>query len=85
MALPTALALLTTTFTEGRLGERAPGLNGALLSGGFTLGALVGGTLVSLLSWRAAFLLNVPVALAITVPRRFSPRQCSSKDPPSSP
>lgn len=67
MALPTALALLTTTFTEGRLRERALGLNGALLSGGFTLGALVGGTLVSLLSWRAAFLLNVPVALAITV------------------
>ncbi|TDW69771.1 MFS transporter [Kribbella pratensis] len=65
MALPTALALLTTTFAEGRLRERALGLNGALLSGGFTLGALVGGTFVSLLSWRAAFLLNVPVAIAI--------------------
>jgi MFS family permease len=65
MALPTALALLTTTFAEGRLRERALGLNGALLSGGFTLGALVGGTFVGLLSWRAAFLLNVPVAIAI--------------------
>ncbi|WP_371403324.1 MFS transporter [Kribbella sp. NBC_00662] len=67
MALPTALALLTTTFAEGRLRERALGLNGALLSGGFTLGALVGGTFVGLLSWRAAFLLNVPVAIAILV------------------
>ena len=41
------------------------GLNGALLSGGFTVGALVGGVLVSALGWRAAFFINVPVAVAI--------------------
>ena len=45
--------------------DRVLGLNGALLSGGFTVGALVGGTLVSLLSWRAAFFINVPVAVVI--------------------
>ncbi|TMR87999.1 MFS transporter [Nonomuraea basaltis] len=65
MTIPAALSLLTTTFTEGATRERVLGLNGALLSGGFTVGALVGGTLVSLLSWRAAFFINVPVALAI--------------------
>jgi MFS family permease len=65
MALPAALSLLTTTFAEGALRDRALGLNGALLSGGFTIGALVGGTLVSLLSWRAAFLINIPVTLLI--------------------
>ncbi len=65
MATPAALSLLTTTFTEGTLRDRALGLNGALLSGGFTVGALVGGALVSLLGWRAAFFINVPVALAI--------------------
>lgn len=59
MALPAALSLLTTTFAEGKVRDRALGLNGALLSGGFTIGALVGGTLVSLLSWRAAFLINI--------------------------
>jgi hypothetical protein len=32
--------------------DRALGLNGAILSGGFTVRALVGGALVSLLSWR---------------------------------
>ncbi|NRQ32774.1 MFS transporter [Nonomuraea sp. NN258] len=65
MTLPAALSLLTTTFEEGPLRARVLGLNGALLSGGFTVGALVGGTLVSLLSWRAAFFINVPVAVAI--------------------
>ncbi|WP_436761816.1 MFS transporter [Streptosporangium sp. V21-05] len=65
MAIPAALSLLTTTFTEGATRDRVLGLNGALLSGGFTIGALVGGTLVSLLSWRAAFFINVPVALVI--------------------
>jgi hypothetical protein len=47
--------------------DRVLGLNGALLSGGFTIGALVGGTLVGLLSWRAAFFINVPVAVLILV------------------
>jgi MFS family permease len=65
MTIPAALSLITTTFAEGPLRERVLGLNGALLSGGFTVGALVGGTLVGLLSWRAAFFINVPVAVAI--------------------
>jgi MFS family permease len=65
MTIPAAMSLLTTTFAEGSTRARILGLNGALLSGGFTFGALVGGTLVSLWSWRAAFFINVPVAVAI--------------------
>jgi MFS family permease len=65
MTVPAALSLLTTTFAEGALRDRVLGFNGALLSGGFTVGALVGGTLVSLLSWRAAFFINVPFAMVI--------------------
>jgi MFS family permease len=65
MTLPAALSLLTTSFAEGTARDRVLGLNGALLSGGFTVGSLVGGALVGLLSWRAAFFLNVPVAVAI--------------------
>ncbi|GAA2682468.1 MFS transporter [Nonomuraea recticatena] len=65
MTIPASLSLLTTTFTEGATRDRVLGFNGALLSAGFTIGALVGGSLVSLLSWQAAFFINVPVALVI--------------------
>jgi MFS family permease len=71
MAIPAAMSLLTTTFPEGPLRARALGLNGALLSGGFTIGALVGGTLVSLLDWRAALFINVPVALILLLVTPF--------------
>ncbi|WP_201437330.1 MFS transporter [Saccharothrix sp. 6-C] len=67
MAVPAGLSLITTTFAEGKMRDRALGLNGAILSGGFTAGALVGGILVSLLSWRAAFFINIPFAIAIIV------------------
>ncbi|GAA1586636.1 MFS transporter [Kribbella sancticallisti] len=65
MTLPAAMSLITTTFPEGALRARVLGLNGALLSGGFTVGALVGGTLISTLGWRSAFFINVPVAAVI--------------------
>jgi MFS family permease len=67
MALPAGLSLITTTFPEGALRDRALGLNGSILSGGFTTGALVGGVLVSLFGWRSVFFVNVPLVAAILV------------------
>jgi MFS family permease len=67
MTAPAALALLITAFADDRQRARVLGLNGTLLSGGFTVGALAGGMLVDVLSWRWAFLINVPFALAILV------------------
>ena len=67
MTAPAALSLLITTFADERQRARVLGLNGSLLSGGFTFGALAGGMLVGVLSWRWAFLINVPVALMVLI------------------
>lgn len=67
LAIPSALSLLTTSFPEGPMRERALGLNGSLLAGGFTTGALLGGVLTDFLNWRWAFLINVPIALVIAI------------------
>jgi EmrB/QacA subfamily drug resistance transporter len=62
---PAALSLLTTSFPDGPLRERALGLNGALMAAGFTTGAILGGVLTDLLSWRWAFFVNVVVAVPV--------------------
>lgn len=62
---PAALSLLTTSFPEGPLRSKALGLNGSLMAAGFTTGAILGGVLTDLLSWRWAFFVNVAVAVAV--------------------
>jgi EmrB/QacA subfamily drug resistance transporter len=60
---PAALSLITTSFREGPERTRAIGLYGAVSSVGFVAGQVLGGVLVQLTSWRAVFLVNVPVGL----------------------
>ena len=71
LVAPAALSLITTSFAEGQQRTRALGLYGATASVGFVAGQVLGGVLVELTSWRAVFLVNVPVGLlaALAAPR----------------
>lgn len=64
---PAALSLLTTSFAEGPLRDKALGLNGSLMAAGFTAGAILGGVLTDLLNWRWAFFINIPVAVFVLI------------------
>jgi EmrB/QacA subfamily drug resistance transporter len=65
---PSALSILTTTFTEGRERNIALGAWGAVGGFGAAAGVLMGGVLTDLLSWEWIFFVNVPVgALALVL------------------
>ena len=62
LLVPGSLALLTATFS-GEAQGRAFGLWAGASAATTILGPFIGGILVDTLSWRAAFLINVPLAL----------------------
>jgi EmrB/QacA subfamily drug resistance transporter len=66
---PTSLALITAYF-EGEARSRAVAWYGATAGIGASLGLLVGGALTDFVSWRAAFLVNVPIAIAMIIGAR---------------
>ena len=80
LVAPAALSLITTGFAEGRQRTRALGMYGATASVGFVAGQVLGGVLVQFTSWRAVFLVNVPVGLlaALLAPKLLA----KSRRPP---
>jgi MFS family permease len=64
---PTALALLTTAFTDPTARDRALGAWSAASSAGIPAGALLGGVLTASVGWRWVFLINVFAAVASAV------------------
>ncbi|MFI1004448.1 MFS transporter [Streptomyces galbus] len=59
---PSALSLLTTTFTDPRERGKAFGIYGALAGSGSAIGFIVGGLLTEYLNWRWCLYVNVPIA-----------------------
>jgi EmrB/QacA subfamily drug resistance transporter len=62
---PATLAILTTSFAEGRERNRALGVWGAMGGIGGSTGALLGGLLTQDLGWPAIFIINVPIGIAV--------------------
>jgi len=83
---PTALALITTTFPEGKPRNRAMGVYAAMSAAGGAVGLIAGGLLTSYVSWRWVLFVNVPIGLAVALaaPRTLaeSPRQPGRFDLP---
>jgi EmrB/QacA subfamily drug resistance transporter len=61
---PSALSLLTTTFTDPKERGKAFGIYGALAGSGSAIGFIVGGLLTEYLDWRWCLYVNVPIAVA---------------------
>ncbi|QNE36943.1 MFS transporter [Leifsonia shinshuensis] len=79
---PTALAVLTTTFTVPKERARAFGIFGAIAGAGGAVGLLLGGVLTEQFDWRWNLYINVFIAIAaiilatffVTAGHRFGPR-----------
>ena len=65
MAAPTALSLIAVTFPEGRPRNRAIAVYTAMFILGQVVGLVAGGLLVTYLSWRWVFFVNVPIGLVV--------------------
>jgi EmrB/QacA subfamily drug resistance transporter len=64
IVVPTCVALVATTFPKGPARNTATALFGAMGAIGAVLGLVVGGALTGV-SWRLAFLVNVPLGLLV--------------------
>lgn len=74
IASPTGLALIATTFAKGPARNTATAVFGAMTAIGSVMGLVVGGALTEV-SWRLAFLVNVPIGLVMIYLARTSLRE----------
>jgi len=63
---PTALSLLTTTFTHPDERGKAFGIYGGIAAAGASVGLLLGGFLTQYLDWRFTMYVNVAIALPVS-------------------
>jgi EmrB/QacA subfamily drug resistance transporter len=78
---PATLTILTTTFIGAHERARALGIWSSMAAVGGASGALFGGLLVDLLSWRWIFYVNIPIGIAtIVVARMVLPESRATTD-----
>jgi len=81
MILPTSLSLVNSNF-RGTDRAIAFGIWGSVIAGAAALGPLLGGWLTTDWSWRAIFLLNLPVSITIVIGARLMVPESKDKDAP---
>ena len=64
IAAPTGLALIASTYAVGRARNQAMAVSAAMMGLGSVLGLVLGGAF-TVISWRLAFLINVPIGIVI--------------------
>ncbi|HEY3486729.1 MAG TPA: DHA2 family efflux MFS transporter permease subunit [Gammaproteobacteria bacterium] len=62
-----ALALIMNLFTEAGERAKAMGVFGFVMSGGGSVGVLLGGLLTDALNWHWVFLVNIPIGVGVYV------------------
>ena len=62
LVFPSTLAIINTTFAEGRDRNHALSIWGGAGAAGLVVGVLLGGVLTRAFGWEAVFLVNVPLA-----------------------
>jgi len=65
IASPAVLALIVSSFPEGRERTRALGIFTAVVMGGASLGLVLGGMITEWVSWRWVLFINVPIGAAV--------------------
>jgi EmrB/QacA subfamily drug resistance transporter len=65
LASPAVLALLVSSFPEGRERTKALAIYAGVVTGGASLGLVLGGMITEWLSWRWVLFINVPIGLAV--------------------
>lgn len=64
---PSALSLLTVTFTEPKERAKAFGVWGAIAGAGGAVGLLAGGALTDYLDWRWCLYINIPITVVAAI------------------
>ncbi len=67
LAAPAVLALIVSGFPEGRERTRALGIYMGVITGGSSLGLVLGGVITEWLTWRWVLFINVPIGIAVVL------------------
>ena len=77
---PTAMAIITVTFRDGRDRAKALGIWSSAFAASAVFGPLIGGPLIDNFGWRSVFLINLPVGLiGLAMALAFIPESVSDK------